>query len=164
MAEDLMLMTLWPIFVYVTLQGIFGLGLATTVASIVATVIMLYVGKLLDRKSKSEMLQLSAVFYGLTWLFRFAGTKIWSIVALDSLGRTGKGMTAVSMSALTLELAGRKGADAAIAYSVFYEFSLSIGKIVTAFTAIAILIWGGELNHVFILTGILTMCYGLLRK
>lgn len=166
-AEDLMLMTLWPIVVFTSVSGVFGLGVITTFASIIATVLMLYVGRLFDRLKKKELVQASALFYGLTWVFRFlavAAGKVWPIFSFEVLGRLGKGTTNVSMVSMTYAIAGSKDADSAIAYSVFYEFSLSVGKVFTALGAIFILELTGSIGWVFVFVGILTMFYGLLKK
>ena len=64
----------------------------------------------------------------------------------------------------TFSIAGTKGPDHAIAYLVFYEFSLSIGKIITALLAIWILTATGNISLVFLMVGVLTMFYGLLKK
>jgi MFS family permease len=163
-AEDLMLMTLWPILVFTSVAGVFGVGVVTTVASVIATVLMLYVGKLADRFSKKDLIQLSALYYGLTWVFRFWVAKVGSVLAFDVLGRTGKGMVNVAMVSLTNELAGGKTNDHAIAYSVFYEFSIAVGKVVAALGALFIFEITGSIEWVFVFAGILTMFYGLLKK
>jgi hypothetical protein len=86
------------------------------------------------------------------------------VLAFDVLTKTGKGVLNVPLTALTYEIAGGKSSDYAMAYSVFYEFSLSIGKIVTCLLAIAILSVSGSVYYVFFTVGIMTMLYGLLSK
>jgi MFS family permease len=163
-AEDLMLMSLWPIVVFGVVKNVLGVGALTTVATVAATVLMLYIGKLSDKLSKRELVQFFSVIYGLTWVFRFVATKVWSIVLFDGLTRIGKGAANVPMVSLTYDLAGSEGPDHAIAYAVFYEFSLSVGKIITALAGIWILSTTGNINYVFVLVGILTMFYGLLKE
>ncbi|MBI4049525.1 MAG: MFS transporter [Candidatus Doudnabacteria bacterium] len=163
-AEDLMLMSLWPIFIFIMVPEIFSVGAILTSASILALFIMLYLGKLVDKAKHYNLLKLTALFYGLTWVFRFLAQSIPTVLAFDVLGKVGKGTVNVPMVSLTYGLAAGKGPEHAIAYAVFYEFSLSIGKIFTALLGIAILSMGGSIFYVFILTGLLTMLYGLLRK
>ncbi|MBI2356361.1 MAG: MFS transporter [Candidatus Doudnabacteria bacterium] len=163
-AEDLMIMTLWPVFMFLTVSSVFHVGTIATFASIIATVIMLYLGKLTDRLSKVELVQVGALVYGLTWVFRFLAKGFWPVLTFDALTRTGKGFLNVPMISLTYDLAGSEGSEHAIAYSVFYEFSLAIGKVLTALSGIVILALTGNVFWVFAFVGILTMFYGLLRK
>lgn len=162
-AEDLMLMSLWPIYIFITVPNFFSVGLISTIATVIGTMLMLYAGRLTDRVDKRKIIRLSSVFYGLTWFVRFLGSGIGSVLALDAITKAGKDILSVPMTALTYERAGEKKADYAIAYSVFYEFSLSVGKILTALAAIAILSSGGSIFAVFAVVGVLTMFYGLLK-
>ncbi len=163
-AEDLMLMSLWPIFLFMTVSGVFYVGFIITVASLLAVMIMLYLGKLIDKYQKLPILPISAVFYGMTWIFRFLASSLSTVVIFDILTRLGKGMVTVPMESKTFEIAGEKGPDYAIAYSVFFEFSLAVGKIFTALIAIWILSATGSFGLVFMAVGILTMLYSLIKK
>ena len=163
-AEDLMLMSLWPIFMFLVIPQVFSIGAIITFASIIAVMVMLYLGKLVDKFKHVPFLQIAAVFYGLTWLFRSFATGIGSIISFDILTRLGKGTVAVPLLAQTFELGGEQGSDYAIAYAVFFEFSLALGKVLTALIAIWILTTTGSITHVFIAAGILTMFYALIRK
>jgi len=163
-AEDLMLMSLWPIFMFMVVPQLFNIGLITTVASLIAIVLMLYVGKLSDKLNPVTLIKTGSVFYGITWFIRAIGVGFGSIFALDVLTRLGKAWLNVPMIALTYEIAGKKTTDYAIAYSVFYEFSLAIGKILTALVGIWILSTTGNIYYVFIFAGGFTFLYSLLRK
>jgi MFS family permease len=163
-AEDLMLMSLWPIFIYLIVPELFSIGLIITFASLIAVMLMLYLGKLLDEKKRSELLPIGATFYGLTWLFRFFAQTMGGIVGFDVATRLGKAMVNVPMQTITFEIAGKKGPDFAIAYAVFFEFSLSIGKVITALVAIGILSTTGSMVSVFMVVGVLTMFYSFLKR
>lgn len=162
-AEDLMVMSLWPVYIFMIVPDFFEVGAITTIATVVGTVLMLYVGRLADQKEKRELIEFGSVFYAVTWFLRVAAKGLAGVLTFDILTKTGKDITSVPMVSLTYDHAGSKDADYAIAYSVFYEFSLSVGKLVTAFAAIAILANGGSIFLVFGLTGILTLFYGLLK-
>jgi MFS family permease len=163
-AEDLMLMSLWPIFMYLLIPGVFSIGAIVTFASVIAIVVMLYLGKVVDKFKQLPILPIASIFYGLTWLFRSFATGMPSLVTFDALTRLGKGIVNVPLLSLTFELAGKRGPDYAIAYAVFFEFSLAIGKILTALLAIFILTRTGSITDVFIVSGVLTMFYAFLRK
>lgn len=163
-AEDLILMSLWPIFIFITVGYFFGVGVLTTISSLIATILMLYVGSLTDKMQKRPLIQLSSIFYGLTWVFRFFAETIPVLLAFDTLHKFGKASVNIPMVSLTYEIAANKGREQALAYTVFYEFSLAVGKIFTALTAIAILAYTGSIALVFIFAGLMTLLYGLLRK
>ncbi len=162
-AEDLMVQSLWPVYMFTIVASFLNVGLITTIATLIGTVLMLYVGKLADKGDRRRLIRFSSIFYGITWIFRFLGKGTGGVLAFDALTKTGKDMSNVPLMALTFVRAGEKGPDYAIAYSVFYEFSLSIGKILTALAGIAILGSGLSVMFVFALAGILTMFYGLLK-
>ncbi|MBI4363535.1 MAG: MFS transporter [Candidatus Doudnabacteria bacterium] len=163
-AEDLMLMSVWPIFIFATVGHVFGVGVVTTIASLLSTIILLSIGRLTDKMQKRPLLQLSTVFYATTWILRFMARTVPYVLAFDTVNRLGKAAVNVPLSSLTYEIAGSKSRDLGFAYTVFYEFALSIGKIFTALAAIIILGYTGNIYYVFILAGFLTLFYGLLRK
>lgn len=162
-AEDLMVMSLWPVYIFIIVPDFFNVGLISTIATVVGTVLMLYVGRLSDRGDKRKIIQFSSVIYGVTWFFRFVAQRLVGVLTFDTLTKAGRDATDVTVVALTYERASGHGSDHAIAYSVFYEFSLAIGKILTALAAIAILAGGGSIYAVFALVGLLTMFYGFLK-
>jgi MFS family permease len=138
-------------------------GFLVTVASTVAIVIMLYIGKLVDVKHRLKILQIGSVFYGLTWMFRQFAQSLPIVFVFDALTHTGKAMVNVPLVGLIYKIAGTSTADHAIAYAVFYEFSVAMGKIFTALVAIWILAQTDNIYYVFIFVGAMTMFYGLLR-
>lgn len=162
-AEDLMVMSLWPVYMFIVIPDFLEVGSVSTIATVIGTVLMLYIGRLADRTSKRKLISQSAIFYGSTWILRFAGRTLPTVLAFDALTKAGKDVLNVPMQALTFEKAGSGGPDHAVAYSVFYEMSLSVGKIITALAAIAILANGGSIFLVFALTGVLTLFYGFLK-
>ena len=161
-AEDLMLMTLWPLYVFLAVPALLNVGLLVTVASFIAIVIMLYLGRFIDHQKKSHVLQIASVAYGLTWLVRQFAVGFPAVFAFDTLTRTGKALLNVPMTALTYKLAGQGTANYAIAHAVFAEFSLSVGKVVTALLCIWVLSSTQNIYYAFIVAGGLTMFYGLL--
>lgn len=164
-AEDLMIMSLWPIYIFLVIPNFFGVGVITTIATVVATMIMLYVGRLSDSVDKQKLVQKYAFFYSLTWIFRFLATNPLTVLFFDVLNKTGRDAVHVPVAALTLEKAGSKGSkDYALTYSVFYEASLSLAKVATALLGILILYLTDSIYLVFILAGVMTMFYGFLKS
>lgn len=163
-AEDLMLMTLWPIFIFLAIPKLIWVGIVVTVASIIAVMLMLYLGRLFDGKKFPQLLRYNSILYGLTWIFRFFANSVPAVLGFDALTRLGKASVSVPLETITFTIMGKSGPDFAIAYAVFNEFSLSMGKIFTALLGIWILSLSGSMALVFASAGVLTMFYGFLKK
>lgn len=162
-AEDLMVQSLWPVYMFIVIPNFLEVGTVSAIAAAIGTVIMLYVGKLADRLPKSRLITSASVFYAVTWVLRFAARGVAPVLTFDALTKVGKDTLIVPMNSLVFERAGSKGPDHAIAYSVFYEFSLSFVKVATALAAIGILAAGGSIYWIFALTGALVLFYNFLR-
>ena len=159
-----MLMSLWPIYMYIVVGDFENLGLLSTIATIVGTVIMLYVGTLIDKQGgRHTIIMESSVVYGITWILRFLAQGVALVLGFDILTKAAKNIINVPMNSLTYENAAVDGENG-MAYSVFFEFSLAVGKIITALASIVILTYTNDIFLVFAFVGILTLFYGLLRK
>ncbi len=163
-AEDLMQMSLWPILMYMIVHLYFGVGLITTFASLIACVVMLYIGKLADRNDKHGLIESISFFYGISWIFRFVAVDTISVSIFDTLTKIGKGLINIPIVSLTLETARVQSGKFTLMYATFFEFSLSIGKIFTALAAITILNLTGNVYLVFVLVGFLTFFYSFLTN
>lgn len=163
-AEDMMTMSLWPILIYLVVDELSGVGILSAIAMLLSSMLMLYIGKRTDGGNKHHMIEVGSIFYGLTWILRFLAQTTPLVLLFDVLTKTFKGVVGVPVAALTFELAGGKGPDHAIAFAVFYEFSLAAGKVFMCLAAIWILSATGNIYLVFGFAGILTFFYGLLRK
>ncbi|MBX4204763.1 MAG: MFS transporter [Candidatus Doudnabacteria bacterium] len=161
-AEDLMLMSLWPVLMYIILGQLFGVGLITTFASLVACVLMLYIGRLADHTDKSKLTGEVSFFYALTWFFRFTAINAVSVLIFDTMTKIGKGLINIPLVSLTFETARQRDKAFTLVYSTFVEFSLSMGKIVTALASIIILKLTHNIYLVFVFAGVLTLFYALL--
>lgn len=162
-AEDMMIMSIWPIFVFIMTQNLSTVGLISTIAAAIGSMVMLYVGKLTDKTDKQTLLKNFSFFYALTWVFRFLTTSVGSVLAFDSLTKIGKDIVHIPVAAVTFENAGEKNGEHALAFSVFYEMSLSVAKLFVCLAGMVILYYTANVHLLFILVGVLTMFYGLLR-
>ena len=163
-AEDLMLMSLWPLLTFIVVKGYLGVGFINTFASIVAAVLMLYIGRAADQTEKPKLIEAGSFFYGLTWLFRFVAVDPISVMIFDSLTKIGKALVNIPMISLTYDIARLKNSGFSLMYVVFFETSLTIGKILTGLSAIVILSFTNNIYLVFVLVGVLTFFYSFLNK
>ncbi len=163
-AEDLMIMSIWPIVIFLTVTNVIWVGTVSTFASVVSSVLMLYIGRLTDKTDKLKIIKVVSRLYGLTWIFRFLAQGLAGILGFDILTKTGRASVSVPVVSLTYEIAGSGNANHAIAYSVFYEFSIAVGNSITCLVGITLLSFTDNIYLVFAFAGIMTMLFGLLRK
>ena len=136
--EEMILLNIWPIFIFVVVAGYEKVGALVTIATLVATGLSLYIGKITDSSSKLSLLKIGTLFYAMIWLFRLLALSPYTVFAADSLSRTGKDMNFIPLSTLTYERAEQS--HKTVAYAVFFEQSLSIGKLSSALLG-ALLFW-----------------------
>lgn len=162
-AEDLMIMSLWPAYMFIVVPQLADVGAISAIAMLVTVMLILYIGKHADQIKKTFLIEKYSIFYSLTWLFRFLAVTPGLVWLFDSLTKVSKATVTVPVMALTFEHGGERGPDHAIAYSVFYEFSLAAGKVVTALLGVWLLTATGNIYLVFAMVGVLTLFYGLLK-
>ena len=164
-AEDLMIMSLWPVYMFMVIGNFENIGIVSTIATVIGTVVMLYVGRLIDKQGgRHRIIFESSVVYAATWILRFVSQGVALVLGFDILTKALKNILNVPINSLTYENASTDGPDHAVAYSVFFEFSLAVGKVITSLASILILSLTNNIYLVFAFAGILTMFYGFLRK
>ena len=155
--EEMLLLNMWPIYIFAVVRGYEKIGILVTVATFIATVITLYIGKITDQYSKRILLRMGALFYSLFWFFRITATSIAAVFFADSFSRTSKDLLFVPLSTLTYERA--EDSHHTIAYAVFFEQSLAIGKFTAAILAAILFYFTGSFMLLFILAGLFSLLY-----
>ena len=141
----------------------FYLGLIVTLATLVTSVITLYIGRITDSNNKRSILSLGASFYSLAWFARIFIINQLGIFFVDTLSRLAKNVVAVPLTAITYERAKSRSVMKTV---VFFEMSLVVGKFIailliyTALFFIADEIFAFKLT--FILAGGMSLLYLLL--
>jgi MFS family permease len=162
-ADELMVQSLWPVFIFIIVGGFIDAGIVSTVAALIAAMVMLYVGRASDQTNKQTMVQHFTPIYALSWIFRFLVNSLGLVVFFDAITKIGYDAVQVAVEAESLESGGRNP-DHAIAYMVFYEGSMAFTKVLTSLLGILILSLTGNIFLIFILTGFMTMLYGFVRS
>jgi len=167
--EELVVMVVWPVFISIVIADVFNLGLVVTLATLITTVVTLYVGKLSDSKDKRSILSWGSYIYSLGWFIRiFIGSTV-GVFFVDTLSRFGKNIISIPLIALTYEKAkdveeGKK--KSIMSRIMFFEMSLVAGKLLTIIVIyLALFFIGDEIlafKTTFILAGGMTLLYILL--
>lgn len=158
--EELLVLTVWPIFIYIVVKNYVDTGILATLAAFVAMIIGLYVGRLTDKaKSKVTLLRFGAALYFLTWVSRVIANTFFSVFAVDSLSRVGKEMVFIPLSTVTYQ---RAESSQIMPYVIFFEQSLAIGKLLAVLLGFLIFTMTGSFLAVFILAGLFSLLYVLI--
>ncbi len=158
--EELVHLSIWPIFIFVVVKDYFDAGMVAAVASLVTAFITFYIGKLVDHKHRYDVLRIGTVLYALSWFLRiFVATGPHVFVA-DSLARTAKKVTVVPLSVITYDHARNHTPMHTV---VFFEFSLIVGKVFAALLMFVFLFAFEGFTPIFIIAGLMTLLYALLK-
>lgn len=130
--EELIVLVVWPVFISIVISNMFDLGMIVTLATLVTTVVVLYIGKLSDSTNKRKILSLGSVFYSLAWFFRIFIVNTVGVFFVDTMSRLGKNVVSIPLVALTYEQA--KDVEdhkkrSVMSKVVFFEMSLVMGKL-----------------------------------
>ncbi len=143
-AEELVLLVFWPIFMMFIIESYEKIGILSGVSSFVMLVATLYIGKICDKRDKRIILRLSSFFYAFTWIAKIFARTLMPIFIFDTVAKTAKSGTDVSMRAIVYESArenyrnkNNENDNSIMERCVNYEAGLVIGKI---FACIVILI------------------------
>jgi len=125
--EELIVLVVWPVFISIIITDIFDLGLIVALATLVTSVITLYIGKITDSKNRRSILALGSSFYSLAWFVRIFIVNQVGVFFIDTLSRLSKNVIAVPLTAITYDRAKSRGIMGTV---VFFEMSLVVGKFI----------------------------------
>ncbi len=154
--EELIVLSVWPIFLFIILRNYQDTGTLVTIATLAATGLALLTGMYSDGHSKRRVLRLGNVHYLLSWLARIPVITGLGALFADGFSRAAKSMVFVPLSALTYERAETSGV---LPYVVGFEQVLSVGKLLAALTAALVFALTGSFIALFILAAVFSIFY-----
>lgn len=157
--EELLVLTIWPIFIYLIVTNYQDTGALVTVATLVATGLGLYIGFYTDKHSKESLLKAGTLIYTLTWLAKIPVLSSFGAFIADALSRTTKSLVFIPASTLTYE---RAEETHIMPYVIGFEQMLAIGKLIAALLGMAVFIATGSFVALFILASIFSLFYFLI--
>ena len=161
-AEELVALTVWPIFIFITVGSALGLGALVAFSLLVTAIVLLYVGRAADFHHTKGVLRSGVVIYASAWFLRLFASAWGAVAAVDTLSRVGKSIISVPVMSDLYERAGERSL---IKTAVLFEMSLSLGKLIMAGVLAVIFALAGPIwNVAFILSALATLLYGLLAK
>lgn len=157
--EELLVLIVWPIYIYLLIRNYQDTGLLVTVATLLATGLALLIGIYSDQYSKRRILRIGAFFYILSWLARIPVISAFGAFVTDSLSRTSKSLVFIPLSALTYE---RAETTHILPYVVGFEQMLSVGKFMAAIIGMIVFALTGSFVALFIIGAIFSLFYFLI--
>jgi MFS family permease len=157
--EELLVLTIWPIFIFIVVGDYEKIGFIATIASVSAAVLAIIIGRITDQYTKRMLIKMGAFFGSLAWLLRLIPATLWTVFAQDTFSRTSKEMSFIPISTVTYLRAENTHV---VPYAVFFEQSLSVGKLLACILGIAIFALTGSFVALFILGALFSLLYMLI--
>jgi len=157
--EELIFMTLWPVFMYILLINYETMGIFVGVSTLVMALVTLYVGKLTDDGNKHSVLRFSMLANQLGLLGRLLVTTPFTVFLVDAWSRITHNMVIVPIYAITYSRAKQQSA---MDTGVFFEMSLSLGKILAALLLLFIFSWTISWGVIWLVAAGLALFYAVL--
>lgn len=159
--EELIVLTIWPIFIYVAAGGVTQAGGIVALSSLVTALVTLYAGRVSDLKDRRSVLQIGAAAYALGWLLRFFPSGSAGVFLVDFFSRTSKNVLLVPMISGLYDYATRHSIVRTV---IFFEMSLTIGKLLASgILMVAFFFFPHQWEFAFFLGGIFTALYFVLN-
>jgi MFS family permease len=154
--EELLLLTIWPIFLFLAVGDFGKLGGYISATTLVATLIVVYVGKFTDTHPKHQLLRRATVVYMLVWLSRLFVSATGGVLVVDAISRAMKNIVFIPTTAITYLKARQTHI---LPHAVFFEQSLSVGKLSAALIGAGVFTITGSFPALFILAALYTLFY-----
>ena len=135
LGEELIGLTVWPIFIALTFVSYETMGGAIAIATLITALVTLYIGKLIDANQPIKTLRYGAIASAAVWALRPLLNTIGLVFTSDTIGRIAKNTTFVTLTTASYSKALRE--NQIIERSVMFEQGFAIGK---TFIAAAIII------------------------
>lgn len=161
--EEFIVLVIWPIFIYTVVSNFFSIGFLVAAATLVTTIVLLYVGRLADGDAphRRSILKIGSVFSAVVWWLRLLVTGPLGVFLVDTMSRLTKDVVVVPMMSMTYERASETSVMKTV---VFFEMSLVAGKIIAMLLALALLRFtASSFAALFILAGAMSLLYSLVK-
>ncbi len=159
--EEIVELTIWPIFLFLTIPDFFKFGTIISISVLVATLVMLYVGVLADQQNAKPMLiKIFSAFNGLFWVIRPFFTNIIGLLTTNTLGTISKHSIIVPIMSMTYD---RANETHIMPYLVFSEQNLVIGKLLMMFAILIVLSFTSSFIPIFVLAGLFSFLFTYLK-
>lgn len=157
--EEIVVLVIWPIFIYTIIQDYFSIGLITAGATLFTSFIILWVGRVIDKKNERVVLKVGTIIYSIGWFLRLFVGSGFHVFLVDTLSRVSKNTIYVPITALTYSRACKGSVMKEI---IFFEMTLVIGKVAAILIVLILLqYFTSGFQAAFVVAGIMTLFYAI---
>jgi len=157
--EELIVLVVWPIFIYTVVKDYFSIGAVVAGATLFTSLIVLWIGRLTDKKDKRIVLKAGTILYSIGWLLRLLVTTGLQVFFVDTLSRVAKNTIYVPLAAMTYARACKGSVMKEI---VFFEMTLALSKVMAILAVLLLLhFFSAGFSAAFIVAGIMTLFYAI---
>ncbi len=158
--EELIDLVLWPIFIFLIIQNYSIMGGLISLSILISIFITFYIGYFFDNGNGKKILRKSLLPYFIFWAMRGFIKTISGVFLIEFFARIIKTGISIPLTAHTYRVANKCGT---LKYAVFFEQSLTIGKMfIGLVAALLFFIFGVEFWTwviVFFITGLFSLLY-----
>lgn len=156
-AEETIGVIVWPIFIFLLLQGdYFKVGALSSFIVGVTVLLQYMFGHYLDRMGKKhQMLKAGSILYALGWLVKIFVITAFHVFIVGLYHKIAKVMTDTSYEAIFYDLAADQG-HYVDEFTVLSEMAMQIGRLV-ALGSVAVLVTFVSLNWTFVIGAIASL-------
>ena len=161
--EELIVLVIWPVFIFTVLKDFLSVGSLVAVATLVTTLVLLYVGRMTDGDSshRRSLLKIGSIFYSAAWWLRLLATGPLAVFLVDTLSRITKDVVVVPMMAMTYDHASETSVMKTV---VFFEMSLVVGKILAILISlVALEFLPNSFAAMFVIAALMALLYSLVK-
>lgn len=161
LGEELIMLTVWPIFIFLMFKDYLSIGGILTGATLLTALVTLLFGRAVDQGKPHHLLRIGGVMTALVWITRLAVNSTPAVFISDTLGRIFKNSTFVPLTSMTYERALKE--RRVIERSVFYEQGFAIGKTLAALAVFIIAHFVSPFTAAWVLAAFVSLFYLLFR-
>jgi len=154
--EDLLVLTVWPIFIYIVVTDYKDTGMLAATASLFAVILALFLGQLSDQHTKHKLVKIGTFFNAVFWLARMAVGNFLGAFVMDTGSKASKETLFIPLSTITYMRAEQTHV---VPYLVFFEQSLAIGKLSACLIGALLFSLTGSFMVLFLLGALYSLFY-----
>lgn len=159
--QDIIGAVIWPIFIFLLLEGnYYSVGIITALITMASIVLQLITGSLADRFSKTKIVKFSASFHSIGWIIKSIVQTPFQIFAAGAYHDLTKSASQVSFDTLMYQQAGASK-HYIDEYSVLRQISQALGRTLAMLLSLFLIQFIG-IKALFWLAAVTSLFMGLL--
>lgn len=162
--EELIAMTVWPIYVFIIVGNFLTFGAVLTASTVVSSAFLLLTGKLSDKISREKIVKGTTLIYFISWFPKLFITTPLGVFLTDSLAQFSKTAIMIPMSAIMYSEAKHGYGKRVILGSTMFEMGYIPSKIISAIVIIVVGYYTNDLRLLLAIGALFTLFYFFMHE